>query len=130
QVHTADLVRQVVSDLQQGQIEREVTIQIGDLADCTADPALLKQVFANLLSNALKFTRIRNPASIEVTSRADGGEPVYQVKDNGVGFDMQYAGNLFGVFQRLQSQRQPKSDPAGTKITQGRRTGSTAANQE
>ena len=118
QVHTADLVRQVVSDLQQGQIEREVTIQIGDLADCTADPALLKQVFANLLSNALKFTRTRNPASIEVTSRADGSEPIYQVKDNGVGFDMQYAGKLFGVFQRLHRAEEYEGTGVGLAIVQ------------
>ena len=118
QVHTADLVRQVVSDLQQEQMGREVTIQIGDLADCTADPALLKQVFANLLSNALKFTRTCSPASIEVTSRADGGEPVYEVKDNGVGFDMQYAGKLFGVFQRLHRAEEYEGTGVGLAIVQ------------
>ena len=117
-VRTADLVRQIVSGLQQEHTGREVAITIGDLPDCTADPALLKQVFANLLSNAVKFTRTRNPASIEVTSRVDGSEPIYQVKDNGVGFDMQYAGKLFGVFQRLHRAEEYEGTGVGLAIVQ------------
>jgi light-regulated signal transduction histidine kinase (bacteriophytochrome) len=68
---------------------------------CEADPALLKQVYANLLSNALKFTRRRgDDATIDVGCET-GERPAYFVKDNGVGFDMRYADKLFGVFQRL-----------------------------
>jgi light-regulated signal transduction histidine kinase (bacteriophytochrome) len=58
-------------------------------------------VYANLLGNAWKFTRGREAAHIEIGSRAEGGEPAYFVRDNGVGFDMAYAEKLFGVFQRL-----------------------------
>ena len=62
---------------------------------------LLRQVFANLLENALKFTRNRKTAVIRVGARGSDGGTVYFVKDNGVGFDMRYAGKLFGVFERL-----------------------------
>jgi len=117
-VKTTDLVRQVFRDLQQEQVGREIKVQIGDLPDCTADPALLKQVFANLLSNALKFTRTRTEPSIEVQSRADGGEPVYFVRDNGVGFDMQFAGKLFGVFQRLHRAEEFEGTGVGLAIVQ------------
>ena len=65
------------------------------------DHNLLRQVFVNLLSNAIKYTRPRNPARIEIGSRLSPGEHVIFVRDNGVGFDMQYADKLFGVFQRL-----------------------------
>jgi light-regulated signal transduction histidine kinase (bacteriophytochrome) len=62
---------------------------------------LLKHVLVNLLSNALKFTRRRQVARIEVGWCGTAGIPIYFVRDNGVGFDMRYAGKLFGVFQRL-----------------------------
>jgi PAS domain S-box-containing protein len=95
------LVRQVIAELGALQAGRAVEITIGDLPACQADPTLLKQVFANLLGNALKFTRTREVALIEVGCREQDGEHVCFVRDNGVGFDMEYAGKLFGVFQRL-----------------------------
>ena len=83
------------------QRERRIDFTIGDLPLCQADPALLKQVFVNLLANALKFTSQREVAAIEVGCREERGEHVYFVKDNGVGFNMAYVDKLFGVFQRL-----------------------------
>ena len=67
------------------------------------DPTRIRQILLNFLSNAIKFTKPRNPAVIEIGSRLEDGQAVYYVKDNGVGFDMRYAHKLFGVFQRLHS---------------------------
>jgi PAS domain S-box-containing protein len=100
-VHPADMVRNALHELAPEQEGREVHIQLDELAVCQADPALLRQVFVNLLSNALKFTRRRPVARIEVGWRDMDGEGTYFVKDNGTGFDMRYADKLFGVFQRL-----------------------------
>ncbi len=100
-VGPAELVRQALEELQAERVGRQVEITIGDLPFCEADPALLRQVWLNLLANALKYTRRREVAVIEVGGREDDGELVYFVKDNGVGFEMQYAHKLFGVFQRL-----------------------------
>ena len=75
---------------------------VQSLPPARGDCALIRQVFVNLLSNALKFTGGRDPARIEVGGAPNGaGENVYYVKDNGVGFDQQFADKLFGVFQRL-----------------------------
>jgi len=73
----------------------------GDLPRAHGDPALLKQVWMNLLSNAIKYSRHAEQARIEIGSLAEPGAKVYFVRDNGAGFDMKYAGKLFGVFQRL-----------------------------
>jgi signal transduction histidine kinase len=100
-VKPAELVRRVLEDLGAAQEGREVQVTIGDLPACQADPALLRQVFTNLLDNALKFTRDQEVALIEVGCKRAGGNDVYYVKDNGAGFDMQYVDKLFGVFQRL-----------------------------
>jgi len=80
---------------------REIEVVIGDLPQCQADPDLLRQVFVNLLGNAAKFSRGRDPAHIEVGCRTVDGRQVWCVRDNGIGFDMGQASKLFGVFQRL-----------------------------
>jgi light-regulated signal transduction histidine kinase (bacteriophytochrome) len=82
---------------------RNIEVTVQPLPLCRADPLLLRQVFLNLLSNAFKFTRSREPAMIEVGSLLGetSNEVIYYVKDNGVGFDMRYVSKLFGVFQRL-----------------------------
>jgi light-regulated signal transduction histidine kinase (bacteriophytochrome) len=100
-ISTADLVHQVLNELKAEQGNRQVEIHIADLPTCEADPTLLRQVFVNLLGNALKYTRNREIATIEVGFQ-NGFRPfVYFIKDNGVGFDMKYADRLFNVFQRL-----------------------------
>jgi light-regulated signal transduction histidine kinase (bacteriophytochrome) len=73
---------------------------------------LLKQVFINLLSNAFKFTRRREKPVIEIGCDAESGSNVYFVRDNGAGFDMKDASQLFGVFQRLHSERESSKAPA------------------
>src|SRR5258708_34095284 len=78
---------------------------MGSLAICYGDPVMLRLVFGNLVSNAVKFTRGREQAEIEIDSLNHTlGEVVVFVKDNGVGFDMKYKDKLFGVFQRFHSQ--------------------------
>jgi len=117
-VRPADLVRQCVDELRAEQQGRRVEIAIGDLPACQADPALLKHVWMNLMSNALKYTRKQEMAVIEVGSREQSGACVYFVKDNGVGFDMQYADKLFGVFQRLHRPEDYEGTGVGLAIVQ------------
>ena len=100
-VDTRRLVEQVWADLQVANKSGVIDFTLGELPPCEADPALLKQVLVNLLSNAIKFTGKRSDARIEVGCTIGQHAPVYFVKDNGAGFDLQYADKLFGVFQRL-----------------------------
>lgn len=95
-----DQVRETLSPALQG---RDIRWKIGPLPVVSGDEGLLRLVLANLLDNAVKFTRTRDRAEIEVGARNEGEEQVFFVRDNGVGFDPTYAGNLFGVFQRLHS---------------------------
>ncbi|WP_432985740.1 PAS domain S-box protein [Dactylosporangium sp. CA-233914] len=82
--------------------DRRVELVVGELPDALGDPRLIRHVVANLLGNAVKYTRDADPARIEVGHKVTaGGEATYYVKDNGAGFDMRYAGKLFKVFQRL-----------------------------
>ncbi|MDR3404911.1 MAG: response regulator [Chthoniobacter sp.] len=117
-VRISSLVQQVLEELQAEREGRQVDIRIGSLPDCLGDASLLKQVFVNLLSNALKFTRQRGPAIIEIGSREEAGELVYFVRDNGAGFDMQFASKLFGVFQRLHGPDQFEGTGVGLSIVQ------------
>ncbi len=114
----AELVRQALGSLSSEQEGRQFDISVGELPACRADPALLREVWVNLLSNALKFTREREPARIEVGCTERDGEQVYFVKDNGVGLDMQYAGKLFGVFQRLHNDEEYEGAGVGLAIVQ------------
>ncbi len=95
------LAQEVIRELGSETQGRNVVWKRGELPVVDGDPALLRQVFVNLLSNALKYSRTRDPAIIEITSTDGPGEKVTCVRDNGVGFDMAYAHKLFGVFQRL-----------------------------
>jgi PAS domain S-box-containing protein len=101
EVAPADMVRQVWHELRGEHTDRRVEISIGELPICQADPTQLRQVFVDLLENALKFTRGRAVATIEVDCQESAGEQVYFVRDNGVGFEMQEASKLFGIFERL-----------------------------
>jgi PAS domain S-box-containing protein len=100
-VDMGKLVRDTLTELDSETKGRKIDMQIMDLPASHGDPALLKQVWMNLVSNALKYTRKRDRAIVEIGCARDNGEKVYFVRDNGTGFDMQYAHKLFGVFQRL-----------------------------
>jgi light-regulated signal transduction histidine kinase (bacteriophytochrome) len=95
------LVEDVLEELGPELRDREIEWRVGELPFVECDPNLTRQVFANLLGNAVKFTRPRKPAVIEVGQVRRPGQPVLFVRDNGVGFSPQYADKLFGVFQRL-----------------------------
>jgi len=95
------IVGEVLAILQPECEGRQVEWVIAELPAVECDPVLVKQVFQNLLANALKFTRPRARAVIEVSHREEHGQPVFMVRDNGVGFSMKYVDKLFGVFQRL-----------------------------
>ena len=95
------MVAEVIAILQPDCEGRRVEWMIADLPTVACDPVLVKQIFQNLLANALKFTRPRTRAVIEVSHKEEDGRPVFMVRDNGVGFSMKYIDKLFGVFQRL-----------------------------
>jgi light-regulated signal transduction histidine kinase (bacteriophytochrome) len=80
---------------------REIEWRISPLPNTVGDASMLRQVLVNLVGNALKYSRGRNPAVIEISGKAEPEETVYVVRDNGAGFDMTYSNKLFGVFQRL-----------------------------
>jgi len=108
----------VVTELKPDTKDREIEWRIGELPFVECDPALMKQVLLNLLSNALKFTRPRQPAIIEVGQTIVDEEPVLFVRDNGVGFSMKYVDKLFGLFQRLHRQQDFEGTGVGLAIVQ------------
>ena len=112
------LVAEVINALKPESKGREVEWRITDLPPVECDPALFKQVLMNLLSNALKFTRTRRPAIIEVGQTTIDGEAVIFIRDNGVGFSMNYADKLFGLFQRLHRQQDFEGTGVGLAIVQ------------
>ena len=98
----SELVGEAVREMEQDLAGRNIEWEIGALPEVIGDRAMLKQVWVNLLSNAVKYSRHRERAEIKVASRKnDDGDWEFSVQDNGAGFDMKYAGKLFGVFQRL-----------------------------
>ena len=97
----SSIVQRVTTSLQRDAEGRDIDWQIQPLPFVECDPALIEVVFTNLISNAMKYTRPRTRAVIQVGSIEQDGHPVIYVRDNGVGFSMKYADKLFGVFQRL-----------------------------
>ena len=105
EVQPSLLVRDALDQLQGAMAGRDVQVRIGDLPPCRADPVMVRQVYFNLIENALKFTRSRETAHIEIGATMENDEQVYFVRDNGVGFEIQYADKLFKLFQRLHEQQ-------------------------
>jgi PAS domain S-box-containing protein len=113
-----NLVRTIVEELQNTLGDRIVEWNLKPLPATRGDRALMHQVWVNLLDNALKFTRSQKAAVIEVGCRPVGDEDIFYVKDNGVGFDMQFAHKLFGVFQRLHRYEEFEGTGVGLALVQ------------
>jgi signal transduction histidine kinase len=111
-----EMIRAIIAGLGMQEPERQVEFSVKELRGCCADYVLLKQVFVNLLSNAYKFTRHRQPAKIEVGCLNHNGSRQYYIRDNGIGFDMAYADKLFGVFQRLVREQDYEGTGVGLAI--------------
>jgi light-regulated signal transduction histidine kinase (bacteriophytochrome) len=111
-------LQEALAPLQTASAGRAIEWVIGELPGVRGDYALIRQVWANLLGNAMKFTQPKEAARIEVSSHAGDQEIIFVVSDNGVGFDMQYADKLFGVLQRLHSQEAFEGTGIGLAIVQ------------
>jgi PAS domain S-box-containing protein len=116
-VNVEEMVASVL-DEQQAFAMPNVQIQVGKLPACHGDAALLRQVWTNLISNALKYSQRKEPAIVEIGFGEKDGKRAYYVKDNGAGFDMRYAGKLFGVFQRLHRAEDYEGTGVGLAIVQ------------
>jgi len=112
------LVNEVVTELAASLDRETLEIAVGPLPDARGDEAMLRQVWLNLLANAIKFSAPREKARVVVEGRRSDGEVVYSVADNGVGFDMRHAGKLFGVFQRLHGVAEFPGTGVGLAIVQ------------
>lgn len=100
-IDTARIVRETLTELGFPWTDRRIEVRVGHLSPGMGDPVLIRQVWLNLIANALKYTRRRDLAEIEIGEADIEGRRTFFVRDNGVGFDMRYASKLFGVFQRL-----------------------------
>jgi light-regulated signal transduction histidine kinase (bacteriophytochrome) len=117
-LYPAQLVHEVVDELLPLEKGRTIDVSVSEIPPCKGDPALVKQVFYNLISNSLKFTRNREKAVISIGSMESDGRTVYFVRDNGVGFDMKYVDKLFSVFQRLHDEKMYEGTGIGLAIAQ------------
>jgi signal transduction histidine kinase len=117
-VDLASMVKQNFETLRGEEPGREIRLTVHDLAPAWGDPSLLNQVTMNLLGNAVKYTRTREVAVIEVSGYTKDGEAVFSVRDNGIGFDERYGHKMFGVFQRFHSSKEYEGTGVGLAIVQ------------
>ena len=113
-----EIIQGVWKELETINPERNMTLTIQTMPSAYGDRTLIRQVYANLLANAVKFTKYKYPAEIEAGSYTAGDDNVYYVKDNGVGFDMAYYDKLFGIFQRLHNNPDFEGTGVGLAIIQ------------
>ena len=113
-----ELIGEVWQELLAINPDRDLSLKISRMAAASGDQALIRQVYGNLLGNAVKFTQGRTGALIEAGSCIQDGREVYYVRDNGIGFDMKLYGKLFGVFQRLHDEEEYKGTGIGLSLVQ------------
>ena len=112
------MVGQVVAEERMRAGARAVSVRVGEMPSVEADAALLRQVFVNLVSNAFKYSRMREAATVEIGCRETADEKVFFIRDNGAGFDMKYSQKLFGIFQRLHHSEDFEGTGVGLAIVQ------------
>lgn len=117
-VSMSSLVAGVIADLKPDATQNSIEWKIEELPEAECDDGLMKLVFTNLISNAMKFSRRQRPPRIHIGRRTEDGATEFFVRDNGVGFDPQYADKLFGVFQRLHSQEEFEGTGVGLATVQ------------
>lgn len=118
QVSMNDMVSMVWEELRKNEGKRDIELILHDLPEALADSTTIRQVWTNLISNALKYSRNREHAVIEIGAEEKEDMLVYYVKDNGAGFDMQYYNKLFEIFQRLHSTNEFEGTGVGLAIVQ------------
>jgi light-regulated signal transduction histidine kinase (bacteriophytochrome) len=112
------LVYSVFYELTTPESRKRIDFHVATLPSAIGDLTLVHQVWTNLLSNAIKFSSKREQSVIEVSYQQDGQKVIYLVRDNGAGFDMRYADKLFGVFQRLHSDKEFEGTGVGLAVVQ------------
>ncbi|MFA3781777.1 PAS domain S-box protein [Melioribacteraceae bacterium 4301-Me] len=116
EINTNLLINSIINDLMIDQTHRKIEFNIHKLPNIYADPNLIKQAFTNLLSNAIKYTSKKENAIIEVGANSSENENVFYIKDNGAGFDMRYYDKLFGIFQRLHTEKEFEGTGVGLAL--------------
>lgn len=117
-INMKSLVESVYKDLPITEAKDRIEFRLKDIPDCYGDPSLMRQVFLNLIGNALKFSSRKSEILIEVGHSGNESESIYFVRDNGAGFDMKYYDRLFGVFQRLHTVNEFEGTGVGLAIVQ------------
>jgi len=117
-IDMTDLARSALEDLSASDSASPSHVKITNIPPAQGDRMLLRQVFINLLSNAAKYSRLKDQPAVEIGGNTENGDNIYYVKDNGAGFDMKYADKLFGVFQRLHGPEEFEGTGVGLAIVQ------------
>lgn len=117
EINTAELVKKVIAEISET-YRHSAVFKVSDLPLAYGDPSLLQQVWINLINNAVKYSSKKDKPEIEINCTRQNGEVIYSVKDNGAGFDMKYADKLFGVFQRLHSNKDFEGTGVGLATVQ------------
>ena len=115
-VNMNQLAASVFQEIADVEMQKRTKLQIGNLCNVCADPILIHQVWANLISNAIKYSSGKGKINISISCRNEDGKCIFCIRDNGAGFEMKYVDKLFGVFQRLHSEKDFEGTGVGLAI--------------